>query len=189
MLEEVKSRLLFVDTETGGTDPQKHSLLSIGLAVWDESVGVIDSCELFLKNENYVITNTAKKINKFDKHLHEQNAQDGKSVIHSIKKLIKKHFPKDTAVTLAGHNVQFDIGFLKKLYSAEGVSFSKSFSHRAIDTYSILRYLFYTGRITDDISSSAKAFGYYKIKVSHRHSALGDVLATTELFDKMIKES
>ena len=181
------NRLLFIDTETGGTDPKKHSLLSIGLAVWDVNDGIIESKELFVKNDEYVITNTAQKINKFDKELHEQNSQSRVSVIRETKKMISKHFPKSSLVTLAGHNVQFDIGFLKELYSLEGVSFSKSFSHRAIDTYSILRYLFYTGKITDDISSSAKAFSYFKIKVSNRHSALGDVLATVELFEKLMK--
>lgn len=28
-------KLLFVDTETGGTDEKKHSLLSVGLIYWE----------------------------------------------------------------------------------------------------------------------------------------------------------
>ena len=35
------ARLLFIDTETGGLDPEKHSLLSVGFVVWDS---VLDEC-------------------------------------------------------------------------------------------------------------------------------------------------
>ncbi len=29
-------KLLFIDTETGGLDPDKHSLLSIAMVVWED---------------------------------------------------------------------------------------------------------------------------------------------------------
>lgn len=187
IIEKTNNRLLFIDTETGGTDPHKHSLLSIGLAVWDRHDGIIGSSEYFIKNDEYIIINRAKRINKFDKELHEHNSKSGKIVIDEIKEFISNYYPSNYLVPLAGHNIQFDISFLKVLYSKTGVSFNKTFSHRSLDTYSILRYLFYTGKIDNDISSSAKAFNYFNIKVPQRHSALNDVLATVELFEKMIK--
>ena len=58
------ARLLFIDTETGGLDPEKHSLLSVGFVVWDSALGECCSAEYHLKNENYCITKTAQKINK-----------------------------------------------------------------------------------------------------------------------------
>ena len=42
-------RLLFIDTETGGLDPQKHSLLSLALVVWEKRE-ILDSKE-FLIND------------------------------------------------------------------------------------------------------------------------------------------
>ena len=58
------ARLLFIDTETGGLDPEKHSLLSVGFVVWDSALGESYSAEYRLKNENFQITKTAQKINK-----------------------------------------------------------------------------------------------------------------------------
>ena len=58
------SRLLFIDTETGGVDPNKHSLLSIGLVVWDSYDGLIYEKEYYVKQREYVITQTARQINK-----------------------------------------------------------------------------------------------------------------------------
>ena len=60
------NRYVFVDTETGGLIPTKHSLLSVGLVVWDKSLGIVDQKEVFIKSKRYV-TEKAKSINKFDK--------------------------------------------------------------------------------------------------------------------------
>jgi len=187
MIEKTENRLLFIDTETGGTNPQKHSLLSIGLAVWEKNKGILGSNEYFIKHDKYVITKEAQKINQFDEEKHNKESKIGKIVVSEINSFIANYFLPNYLVPLAGHNIQFDINFIKKFYQGLGVSFNKIYSHRALDTYSILRYLFYTGKIDKDISSSSKAFTYFNVKVSHRHSALCDVLATVELFEKMLE--
>lgn len=45
------ARLLFIDTETGGLDPEKHSLLSVGFVVWDSVLGECYSAEYRLKRK------------------------------------------------------------------------------------------------------------------------------------------
>ena len=51
MIKKQKNEVfLFVDTETGGVDPNKHSLLSIGLCLWSVREGIIDKTELFIKH-------------------------------------------------------------------------------------------------------------------------------------------
>ena len=47
------NRILFIDTETGGINPNKHSLLSIGLVVWDQDNGIIYENEFYIKSEKY----------------------------------------------------------------------------------------------------------------------------------------
>lgn len=39
MINKAFNRYVFIDTETGGTIPQKHSLLQIGLVIWDYNDG------------------------------------------------------------------------------------------------------------------------------------------------------
>ena len=187
MINRTYDRLLFVDTETGGLDPLKHSLLTIGIAVWDLHDGLLDSSEYYIKNKEYLVTKEAQKVNKFDKEMHESKAQSSQIIIKSLTDFCSKYFDANLAVPLAGHNTQFDIGFLKVFLEENGRSFGSIFSHRIIDTYSIIKFLCYCGKIEQNISSSAEAFRYFNIKVDNRHTALGDVIATVELFDAMIK--
>jgi len=186
MDKSVYTRLLFVDTETGGLDSRKHSLLSVGLAVWDQDDGLIASNEFFLKNDEYATTKAAERINKFDRNMHDEKAIDSKILLSEIKRFALSNFSEGYPITLAGHNIQFDVSFLRALFADNGASFDNFFSHRAVDTHSILRSLVFAGKIQQDISSSAKAFHYFNIKANPRHSALGDILATVELFEKML---
>ena len=65
-------RRLFIDTETGGIDPQKHALLSIGLVVWDNG-SIIASKEILIKQGDKSITQRSLNINKIDCAKHNQS--------------------------------------------------------------------------------------------------------------------
>ncbi|MEI3403261.1 MAG: 3'-5' exonuclease [Blautia wexlerae] len=180
------SRLLFIDTETGGVDPNKHSLLSIGLVVWDSYDGLIYEKEYYVKQREYVITQTARQINKIS--LEDlRKATSTKRIIEDFHKIKIQYFGEYQGIPLAGHNTQFDVQFIKKMFLDSHRSFGKVFSHRILDTYSILRYLYDSGRIDDKIESSAKAFSFFGINVEGRHTALGDAKATMQLYEKMLK--
>lgn len=180
------NRLLFIDTETGGQDPNKHSLFSIGLVVWDKHEGILDQMELFIKSEQYVYTKEAININHFEVQNHEQKAVKPKEAIRIIDSFLSRNFIDEYKVPIAGHNVQFDVNFLKKLYYTNNASFSNRFSHRIVDTYSIARFLVDVGFINLETISSSELFRNLNIKVNERHSALSDAFATAELYSKLI---
>ncbi|PXV93383.1 DNA polymerase-3 subunit epsilon [Lachnotalea glycerini] len=186
MINKAENRFVFVDTETGGVIPEKHSLLSIGLVIWDKKDGIIDKKEFFVKHSYYIVTEKAKEINKFEQQEHKEKALAGEEVIKNILEFIYGYFDKNTAIPLIGHNVQFDINFLKVFFRDENRSFNQYFSHRSIDTYSVFKSLVLAGVISDNIDSSADAFRYFDIKVNNRHSAIGDCVATVELFEKLL---
>ena len=180
------AQLLFIDTETGGLDPEKHSLLTVGFVVWDSILGECYSAEYRLKSENYCITKTAQKINK----LTDSDFADAiipKDLIKKFEEIKEIYFAKYTAIPLAGHNIQFDVQFIKKMFKDNHRSFDNIFLHRMIDTYSILKFLQDAGIITDKIDSSAQAFKFFEINVEGRHTALGDAKATMQLYEKMIQ--
>jgi DNA polymerase III subunit epsilon len=187
MINKACDRILFIDTETGGIDPQKHSLLSIGLVVWEPNKGILDSIQILIKSSEYIITKEAQNINKFDRETHDMTALKPQVVIECMINFIRKYFEENQAIPLAGHNTQFDINFLKRFLDENGRSFGSIFSHRIIDTYSILRYLYYCGRIDQNIASSSEAFRFFNIQVDSRHTALGDAIATAKLFEAMMK--
>ena len=180
-----ESRLLFIDTETGGLDPDKHSLLSVAMVVW-ENMEVIDSQELLINDGKLIVTDEALAINRIDIEKHKKSAISPSQAIEKILQFIGRHFPRERRITIAGHNVQFDLAFLKILFSQDKKDISKFFSHRIIDTSSILHYLYLAGHIKQKAISSEEAFELFEIKVEGRHTALGDAVATAELFNKLL---
>lgn len=183
----MNNRLLFIDTETGGLDPQKHSLLTIGVVVWDEDQGELFSDEYAVSWEQYVITKTALRINHFNEDEHRKKAILPKEVVSKFHELKMTYFQEYNAIPLAGHNTTFDIQFLKHLFVACGRSFEKLFSHRVVDTYSVVKYLVDCQFIPHRVNSSAKAFEYFNITVDGRHTAIGDARATMQLYSKAIQ--
>lgn len=180
------NRFVFIDTETGGTIPEKHSLLSIGLVVWDLINGKLAEKEFFVKNDTYIVTKEAQKINKFDEEHHNKIAENPDIVIKNMLSFLRNYFPEDVFIPLAGHNVNFDINFLKVFLKSQNRSYNQYFSHRTIDTYSVYKTLILSGLITENLNSSHDAFSYFGIKVAERHNALSDCIATVELYEKML---
>ena len=180
-------RIIFVDTETGGVDPSKHSLLSVGLVAWDYNDGIIDTIEIFIKQDQYTVTKEAQKLNKFDIETHEKKAVPPLMAINAIKGFSISNTNRTNDIQLAGHNIQFDVSFLKKLFKDQNKSFNQLFSHRMIDTYSVLKFLQDADKINLDHISSASAFRLFHIKVDGRHSALGDAIATAQLYGELLK--
>ena len=179
-------RLLFIDTETGGLDPEKHSLLSVGFVVWDSVLDECYSAEYHLKNENYRITKTAQRINKLtDSDFNDSIAPQ--TLIKKFEEIKEIYFDDYAAIPLAGHNTQFDVQFIKKMFKDNRRSFDNIFLHRIVDTYSILKFLQDAGIIKDTINSSAQAFKYFGITVDGRHTALGDAKATMSLYKEMLQ--
>ena len=181
----MKDRLLFIDTETGGLNPNTHSLLSLAMVVW-EDMEIIDSQELMINDGQLSANKEALSINKIDIEKHKKTAISSSQAIEKMFLFIKKHFPHQRKITIAGHNVHFDVDFLKVFLSQNNEEFSKFFSHRIIDTSSILYYLYLAGHIEQRAISSDDAFDLFEIQVEGRHTALGDAIATAELFNKLL---
>ena len=181
----MEDRLLFIDTETGGLNPEEHSLLSLALVVW-EDMEIIDSKEILINDGKLSVTDEALAINHIDIEKHKITALSPSRAMDEIFLFINKYFPGTKKITLAGHNVQFDINFLRLFFTGNYEDFSKYFSHRIIDTSSILYYLYLTGYIKYRATSSDEAFELFEIKVKNRHTALGDALATAKLFNKLL---
>ncbi len=179
------NKLLFIDTETGGLNPDQHSLLSLGMVVWEDKK-VIDSVEILINDGKLAVTEEALAINKIDLDVHKRMALSSSEAQAEVISFIGRHFPQHGKITLAGHNVHFDVSFLKVSFAANNKDFNSYFSHRIIDTSSILYYLFLAGQIKRKAISSDDAFDLFDIKVEGRHTALGDAIATAKLFNKLL---
>ena len=180
---------LFLDTETGGLDPRRHSLLSLGLVAGDAD-GIAESLEILLRHETYGVTGGGMKVNRIDIAGHHARALDPAAALNEIDGFLSRHFAADTAIILVGHNIAFDRAFLGAFLEGQGRALEPRFSHRSIDTHSIAAALQEAGRIpAEAVLNSTGLFAHFDIHVpeAQRHTALGDAVATFQLYWKLVE--
>lgn len=179
------TEIISLDTETGGIDFNKNSLLSVGMIMTRNGV-ILESKEWFVKHDTYNVTDIAMEINKIDLEAHDSIAQDQKEVIEEIIAFVKKYSKQ--RVILFGQNVQFDINFLQKLFADNCYSeeFEKIFHYRAIDLTSITSFLALSGMINVENAGLDELARLFKIDdVKHqRHTALYDAQITWDILQK-----
>jgi DNA polymerase III epsilon subunit-like protein len=185
----VAQPFLFLDTETGGLDPRSHSLLSLGLVVG--TGGKVDnSLEILVKHERYVVTEEGMRVNRIDLERHDRAALEPGLALKVLEIFLDQHFPhRCQPIVLAGHNVAMDQAFLRAFLEGRGLSLEPRFSHRVVDTHSLAAGLRDAGKLPLEDLSSTALFEHFAIHVpgEKRHTALGDSLATFELYWKLVE--
>lgn len=188
-------KLLFIDTETGGLDPQKHSLLTIGMCVMVEGY-IMDKLEIKLKQDTYNVTSSALNVNKIN--LLELDT-DIKNAFNKIIMFIQRNFDTKDKITLAGHNVNFDIGFLK-IFWEEGLKtipeysrgqflWNKLFDYHYVDTMQISAFLNDVGIIITPNNKLESLIKYFSLNPTSRHTALEDSIMTSLVYYNMVQIS
>jgi DNA polymerase III alpha subunit (gram-positive type) len=171
-------KILFVDVETTGLDPDTDYLLEVACAVLDPSTG-----EVTERYENLVcippdIVRRAWEPKRFD-GLDFQNGQD----LHQICKAL---VPYLTDATIAGQNPAFDIGFLKKAFATCGIDWPKTDYH-TIDTGSMAIPLVISKLLPGMGLRHSRIWAGREGKQSHR--AMADVEDTIAVFKKLCELS
>jgi len=185
------NRLLVFDTETGGLDPVKYSILSLGAVVWEDG-RLGDKFNIFVAEPQPAVEAVALSVNHIDMDWLRQNGVSPDEAVKRFHLFLEKNFgslPLKEGIPVAGHNVNFDVGFLKRLYSLTTYNYDEIFSHRVLDTAGILRFLIICGKLKLSSASSNAAFEHFNISIDQgeRHTALGDAIATAELLTCMME--
>lgn len=186
------SKLLVIDTETGGLDPTTHSILSVGAIVWEDGK-LGDSFEVYVLEPTLQVDNKAMEINRISLPWLQQHGLSPVDAVNQFVDFIGRNFKeyqdKGDKIPVAGHNVNFDVGFLKRLFSLANKDYERVFSHRVLDTAGILRFLSLAGKISIHGAGSTAAFDYFNINISssERHTSLADARATGQLLTKLVE--
>lgn len=190
-------RLLVVDTETGGLNPEMYSLLEVGLVALEDK-RIIGTDRFYVKEDVVVTCDAAMNVNKIDLSVIDQQGVSCEEAVDRIRRMtLHLQCGDDDAVTkLAGWNLDFDKKFLLRMYRmAEGnpelFSLPKYFSYRGVDVPSIMFAMADSGIIDmkpDDVNSD-NAFEYFGVQPSEfeRHTALGDARSTARLIVKILE--
>lgn len=185
-MEKNLRNFVIIDVETSGVNPFKHEVLSVGLVPMDPD---LPSTEIHIRPDTIQWTEYARK--NFEQFSSEWDAHAISPVeaCNAIESYLGTLFSGELA-TPVGHNIGFDLSFLKRLAFLGGRDEIGGLSHRAIDTHTLLYLLFLKGKVPKKVTSSDGAFDYYGIQIDkqHRHTALGDATATRELVRRILKD-
>jgi len=180
--------ILVIDTETGGLSCRDHSLLTIAGIAWTPEQQPRPLFSFYVKEPKISTTPKALEINRVDLEKVESEGLTPKEAVEAIRYALDQHYgPSREPVMPCGHNIEFDIGFLERLYKMAGVSPRKDFSKTSLDTVTVFRFFMATGLIPPGKANADRMFSSLGIPMpdEHRHTALGDAWATALSLSRM----
>ena len=185
--------ILVCDTETGGLDPEEHSILSF--AAKHRASG--ETFEVFIREPILRVQADALAINRIDLREYKEKALGPTEALSEFYRWVgvmaREHEESDRRtgrvpqIVGVGHNlVAFDMPMIKRWYRQAGVAltdFRRDWTHRVLDTMIYARCLADAGVIEPrgfSLEALCDYFGIYQDPMA-RHTALGDVEATDDL--------
>lgn len=133
-------RVLVFDTETGGLDPKKHTVFSVGALVGDLDTGeIVDKFEALHKLPSvgdYSYTPKAVEIHGITPLQAFTEGLATEDIQNKLMDLWSDH----GAAIIGGHNVEFDVRMLShQIYKIEPQQFEANFTYRKLDTLPMIR--------------------------------------------------
>jgi DNA polymerase III epsilon subunit-like protein len=184
-------RLVVIDTETGGLDPGKYSILSLGAAIWDNG-HLIDEFEVLIAEPEIIVDPEAMRVNRIDLESHTLNSLCPEDAVDRFLAFLARNFgqrSREERIDLAGHNAHFDVEFAKRLFRQADAQLEDTFSHRILDTAAALRLFILADKLPVRNAGLNEALDFFGIRVPEkkRHTALGDAIATAHLLTKLVE--
>jgi len=183
-------KLLVIDTETGGFNPESHSILSLAALVYEDGKIVSEFYTLICEGHVIVSEDAALKVNGLSLERLRANGVSPYDAWVTLTNMLTMHWPASSKIILAGHNVAFDIGFLKRLYRLACHDYSLRFSHRSLCTQSGALLLEQAGLLElpggSSLEGVAKALGV-PLDREGGHNALKDARATAQVLARMVE--
>jgi DNA polymerase III epsilon subunit-like protein len=187
---------LAFDTETTGIDYEKNNLLTGFFVVLDSELNIIDTYNLKMKHDTYTVSAKALEVNKINLVKHERLAKTVSQTRKEFLQFLEKNKPRYRYIPV-GHNVQFDIRFLKSSQLLTEEQFSNYFSNYTIDTMMIAQYLKLCKLLPSTQSMSlVNLCSHLEIKYADTddktkfaHDAEYDIIMTIDLLKRFINLS
>lgn len=172
--------LAIIDLETTGTNPNVHDVLSVAIVPYEKTA---EPLHIHVQCQGGEWSPFAREnFKKFSKQWHDHAMAPDKACQY-IENYLDNTF-QSNEVTIIGHNIGFDVAFLRRLAYVGGRESIRAVSHRTVDTHTMLFLLYQMDVIPASALGSDGAFEYFDIIIPEkdRHTALGDALATRELY-------
>jgi len=176
------------DVETTGLDCNHHEMCSLAAVILDDNFNFKAKGHMNLMPDHWDrAEKRALEINGVDpktwKATHSSNAESVDKMVAFVDKNTKK---KEKVIPM-GHNVKFDIGFLKALFKKTGQPW-RFYDRREVDTMQLMDFWrITTGEDIRDfrLGACCKHFG---IETPNAHNASADAIATMRLAQTIIAD-
>lgn len=175
-------KMLVIDTETGGLDPSVHAILSLAAVVYDNG-SIADTIHMFIDDTEGLRDPEAMAKNKID--LTSVPLLSPVSAVLALENFLLRNDMR-SKVVLVGHNLPFDVGFVKRLYRLAGKNYDTVFAHGGLCTKTGAIMLMEAGRINSTSSSLIHAGPAVGVPVEEKHDALYDAVATAKVLRRML---
>jgi putative exonuclease len=185
------NKIIFIDTETGGVNPEKAALIQLSGIIRIDKKDV-EKFNFYIKPfENSEVTEKALEVQgrtleelKTDKYVEEKEVY--KQFIKLLDKYIDKYDRTDKFI-VAGYNVRFDVDVLKAFFQRHGNNFLFSYLDSSmLDPLYSIRLLQIAEVLpvleNNKLETWCKHFGI-ELKA---HDSLEDIEATKKLIGKLI---
>ena len=180
-----KANYIIFDCETGGLQPVNNTITQIALLTLDtSSLKELNRWETFVKPYNDL---SIEKVALETTGLRMSDINEGmdvNSLVNSLIAYFKESSPNgrpENRPVLVGHNVQFDMGFLEYAFNQVGKSCFDYVSPTQLDTMAMSKMVELPSLKLGNCCAE------YGIELKNAHSAMPDVVATTELLRHYIK--
>lgn len=177
------SNLLWIDVETSGLS-ENAAVIEIAMIPYIDGVRQPHYQSYIKPHDGATLDPKAFEINKIDiKSL--KDFPNAKTVIKEILDFVDSH---ERWFTLAGHNAQFDIKGLYRLFCRNGEygNYHSRFRSGSVCTFRLSKEAFKNKRSKPSGFSLGKLCEHFKIELNNAHSALPDIQATIELYEKIL---
>lgn len=185
-MESKGAKYIAFDTETSGLNSLRNNLLSVCFVILDKNLNEINKINYDIKHKEYIVSPDALKVNKIDLIKHNNTKWTIESANKNLIKILENCNLEFRLVPI-GHNLQFDINFIKNSGLLSEKKYSKYISCNGIDTITTLQYLKLIGDFKYDQSLSLTSLkDYFNININgDLHNAETDILITIEILRKL----
>ena len=185
--------IIALDTETGGLDPVRHSLLEVGLVAWNRKDDKMHSVRRFHRLPEYIVQTDALAVNKLDLLDVHAKGVETDELVNDLISFAHIHEGLNGGIrpTLLGHGLAMDIAFLEHLFASVNESFHDHFNYHTIDTAVLVMFGKSIKKLPINTSMGLyKALQDLEVPIEGeqwRHTALGDAYASIFLYKEIQK--
>jgi hypothetical protein len=194
---------VLIDTETGGTDPSVHSLLSVCLmlvSISPTEIKALDSIYLETKpaNRNYVVEAGGLEVNKINLVEHDKIAKPYKSVSLNLSRWLHETIPLTgysfgQRYQYLGWAPEFDVLAMKThIYDTatdRGGLSGRMFSRATLDVKSIALLHQSLGLLPPGLNISlVDVAKHFNLDVSKAHNSKWDCYLTLEVLKNLVNQ-